>query len=332
MVQQTWKVVITDCDHGAIEEEKEVFQKIGAELVFINSKDEINLTPICKDADGILNQYVLIPRSMIEQLGMCKVIVRYGIGVDTIDLEAATESGIIVANVPDYCLDEVADHAVALLLTCARKILLFDHIVRRGSWNFREGGALHRIKGKVLGLVGCGRIGLGVARRMAAFGVRAIGFDPYLKKAGERVELSDLDTVLRTSDFISIHCPLNESTLHLIGEKEFKKMAKRPLIVNTSRGPIIDEKALIDALETDLVSGAGLDVLETEPPGPANPLFKMENVVLSPHVAFYSEDAISRLKREAAKSVAAVLMGKWPKSVVNREVIERTRAAMKDRR
>jgi D-3-phosphoglycerate dehydrogenase / 2-oxoglutarate reductase len=328
MVQQTWKVVITDCDHGRIDEEKEAFGRMGAELTFVNVKDEAVLTPICKDADGILNQYARMDRRMIEQLSRCKVIVRYGIGVDTIDLKAATESGIIVANVPDYCLDEVADHTVTLLLACARKMLLFDRIVRRGSWDFREGGILHRLQGKVLGLVGCGKIGLAVSRRMTAFGVRVIAFDPYLKNAGEDVELTDLDTVLRTSNFISIHCPLNESTRHLIGEREFKKMGKRPIIVNTSRGPIIDEKSLLGALETGQVSGAGLDVVETEPPDPENPLFKMENVILSPHTAFYSEEAVSQLKRDAAESIIAVLTGRWPKSVVNRDVVGKTRASI----
>jgi len=326
MVQQTWKVVITDCDHGAIEEEKEVLGRVGAELTFVNIKDEAVLTPICKEADGILNQYARMDRRMIEQLSRCKVITRYGIGVDTIDLTAATESGIIVANVPDYCLNEVADHTLAMLLACARKTLVFDRIVRRGSWDFRKGGAIHRLQGKVLGLVGCGKIGLAVARRMTAFGVRVIAFDPYLKRAGEGVELTDLSTVLGTSDFISIHCPLTESTRHLIGEMEFKKMVKKPVIVNTSRGPVVDENALLRALETGQVSGAGLDVVETEPPDPGNPLLKMENVVLSPHTAFYSEESVSQLKRDAAESVVAVLQGRWPKSVVNREVLEKTRA------
>jgi len=192
----------------------------------------------------------------------------------------------------------------------------------------RKGGAIRRLQGKVLGLVGCGKIGLAVARRMTTFGVRVIAFDPYLKRAGEGVELTDLDTVLETSDFISIHCPLTESTRHLIGEMEFTKMAKRPVIVNTSRGPVIDEKALLRALETGQVSGAGLDVVETEPPDPGNPLLKMENVVLSPHTAFYSEESVSQLKRDAAESVAAVLQRRWPKSVVNRDVVGKTRASI----
>ena len=161
---------------------------------------------------------------------------------------------------------------------------------------------------------------------MSAFGVKVITFDPYLDKVSEGIELKDFDTVLKESDFISIHCPLNDSTRHLIGEQAFKKMEQKPLLINTSRGPIIDEKALIEALEKGLISGAGLDVLEKEPPDPQNPLLKMENVILSPHVSFYSEESISELKRRTAKNVSDVLMGRWPRSVVNQEVKGKTRA------
>jgi D-3-phosphoglycerate dehydrogenase len=179
-----------------------------------------------------------------------------------------------------------------------------------------------------LGLIGCGKIGLEVAKRISAFGVRVIAFDPYIEKTQEGIELKDFDTVLKESDFISVHCPLNDSTRHLIGEREFRKMEKRPLLINTSRGPIVDEKALIQALREGFVSGAGLDVLEKEPPDSQNPLLKMENVILSPHISFYSVESISELKRRTAKNVSDVLMGKWPGSVVNQKVIGKTRAAI----
>jgi len=179
-----------------------------------------------------------------------------------------------------------------------------------------------------MGLIGIGRIGLEVARRMAAFDVKVIAFDPFIKKAPDAVELKDFDTVLKESDFISVHCPLNDSTRHLIGEKEFKKMERKPLLLNTSRGPIVDEEALIEALKKGHVSGAGLDVLEKEPPDPKSPLLNMENVILSPHISFYSEESISELKRRTARNVADVLTGKMPASVVNREVIGKTRAIL----
>jgi D-3-phosphoglycerate dehydrogenase len=325
MEYQSWKVVITDCDHGSIEEEKEEFARIGAELILARVRGEEELIHACRDADGLLNQYALLTRRVFENLPKCKVVARYGVGVDSVDLSAATDLGIIVANVPDYCIDEVASHAVAMILTLVRKTAFFDRKVRSNQWDFRQGIPIHRIHGKTLGLIGCGRIGLEVVKKISAFGVRAIAFDPYIQKSKE-VELTDFETILRKSDFISIHCPLNESTHHLVGEKEFRKMEKKPLIINTSRGPIVEENALIQALVNGQISGAGLDVLEKEPPESGNPLLKMENVVLSPHVGFYSVESINELKRRTAQNVADVLAGRWPGSVVNQEVKGKTRA------
>jgi D-3-phosphoglycerate dehydrogenase len=245
--------------------------------------------------------------------------------VDSVDLKAATDFGIIVANVPDYCMDEVADQTVSMILTLIRKTTFFDQKVKSGQWDFRQGIPIYRVRGKTLGLVGCGKIGLEVAKRISSFGVKVIAFDPYLEKVPQGIELKDFDSVIKESDFISIHCPLNDSTRHLIGEQALKKMEKRPLLINTSRGPIVDEKALIQALKEGLISGAGLDVLEKEPPDPLNPLLKMENVILTPHVSFYSVESISQLKRSTAKNVVDVLTGRWPGSVVNQEVKGKTR-------
>jgi D-3-phosphoglycerate dehydrogenase len=270
----------------------------------------------------------LLTRRVFENLPKCKVVARYGVGVDSIDLRAATDLGIIIANVPDYCIDEVASHAVAMMLTLTRKTAFFDRKVKSSQWDFRQGTPIHRIRGKTLGLIGCGKIGFEVAKRISAFGVKVMAFDPYIQRAGEKIELTDFETVLRKSDFISIHCPLNESTRHLVGEQEFKKMERKPFLINTSRGPIVNEKALIQALEEGRISGAGLDVLETEPPSSKNPMLKMENVIFSPHVGFYSEESISELKRRTAKSVSDVLRGRWPGSVVNQEVMGKTRATI----
>ena len=326
MEKNKFKVVITDCDHGFIDEEKEAFERMGAELVLAQVKEEDDLIRVCKEADGLINQYARLTRRVLENLPKCKVISRYGVGLDPVDLRAATDFGIIVANVPDYCIHEVADQTLSMILALIRKTAFFDQKVKSGQWDFRLGRPIHRIKGKTLGLIGSGRIGLEVAKRISAFGVRVITFDPYLQKAPEGIELMDFDTVLKESDFISIHCPLNEATRHLIGEKEFQKMAKKPLLINTSRGPIIDEPALIQALARGQISGAGLDVLEKEPPDPQNPFLKMENVILSPHVGFYSEESIHELKRRAAEIVSTVLSAKWPKSVVNPEVKGKARA------
>ncbi len=327
---EQWKVVITDCDHGYVDIEKEEWDRIGAEMTLAQVKSEKDLISACEHADGLLNQYAPLTRAVLERLPKCKVISKYGVGVDSVDLKAATDFGIIVANVPDYCIDEVADHTISLLLTLARKTAFFNQRVKTNQWDFRQGIPIHRIRNKTLGLIGCGRIGREVARKMSVFGVRAIAYDPYIADTGGAVAFVDLDTVLRESDFISIHCSLNESTRHLLGGREFQKMQKKPFIINVARGPIVDEKELIRALNEDRISGAGLDVLEKEPPDPHDPLLKMENVILSPHVAFYSEESIRELKRRAAEGVSAVLMGKWPKAVVNKEVIGRMRASISE--
>jgi D-3-phosphoglycerate dehydrogenase / 2-oxoglutarate reductase len=328
MEQYPYRVVITDCDHGSIEEEKDEFGRIGAELILAQVQAEKELIRVCKDGDGLLNQYALLSRKVLENLPKCKVISRYGVGVDSVDLRAATDLGIIVANVPDYCIDEVANQTLSMILTLVRKTAFFDQKVKSGQWDFRLGIPIYRTRGKTLGLIGCGKIGIEVGKRISAFGVRVIAFDPYLEKAPEGMEMKDLDSILKESDFLSIHCPLNDSTRHLIGEREFGKMEKKPIIVNTSRGPIIDEKALIHALRKGQISGAGLDVLEKEPPDPENPLLKMENVLLSPHMGFYSEESICELKRGAAKNISDALSGRWPRSVVNREVKDKTRASI----
>ncbi len=328
MISNPYRIVITDCDHGSIEEEKMVLSRIGAQLILAQIREEEDLVRVCHEADGLINQYALLTRRVLEQLPKCKVVARYGVGVDSIDLQAATELGIIVANVPDYCIEEVASHTVALILTLMRKTAFFDRRVKSNQWDFRQGMPIARMRGKTLGLIGSGKIGLQTARMISPFGVGVIAYDPFLKEAPEGVQLKEFDTVLRSSDILSIHCPLNESTRHLIGEREFKMMEKRPLLINTSRGPIVNEKALIRALQEGLISGAGLDVLEKEPPDPDNPLLKMENVVLSPHVGFYSDDSIRELKRRTAENVSSVLQGEWPRSVVNPEVRGRARAFM----
>jgi D-3-phosphoglycerate dehydrogenase len=323
-----WEVFITDCDHGSVEIEKEEFDRIGAKMTLAQVKNEEDLIRVCEQADGLINQYAPLTREVLERLPKCKVIAKYGVGVDSVDLKAATECGIIVTNVPDYCFDEVADHTISLILTLARKTAFFNQKVKSNQWDFRQGRPIHRIRNKTLGLIGCGRIGREVARKMSAFGVRVIAYDPYIGDTGRSIAFVDLDTVLKESDFISIHCPLNESTRHLLGRREFQKMQRKPFVINVARGSVIEEEELIQALNEGWISGAGLDVLEKEPPDPHNPLLKMENVILSPHVAFYSEESIGELKRRAAEGVSAVLLGEWPRVVVNKEVIGRTRASI----
>jgi D-3-phosphoglycerate dehydrogenase len=196
MALKSWKVVITDCDHGFIGDEKEEFDRIGAELTLAQVREEKDSIQACKEADGLINQYAPLTRRVLENLPKCKVIARYGVGLDPVDLRAATDLGIIVANVPDYCIDEVADHIISMILALIRKTAFFDQKVKSGQWDFRQGIPIHQIKGKTIGLIGCGRIGLGVAKRISAFGVRVLAFDPYIEKAWEKIELTDLNTVI----------------------------------------------------------------------------------------------------------------------------------------
>jgi len=197
MERHQYRVVIIDCDHGSIEEEKEEFGRMGAELLLAQVQKEEDVIRACKEADGLLDQYALLNRRVLENLPKCKVVSRYGVGVDSVDLKAATDLGIIVANVPDYCMDEVADQTLSMLLGLIRKTAFFDRKVKSGQWDFRIGIPIYRIKGKTMGLVGCGKIGLEVAKRISAFGVRVITFDPYLEKAPQGIELTDFDTQLK---------------------------------------------------------------------------------------------------------------------------------------
>ncbi len=321
------KVVITDCDQGSIEEERAVFSKLGADLDWAQISGEEEMVSRCHDADGLIIQYAFFTRWVLERLPRCKVISRYGVGVDTIDVQVATELGIIVANVPDYCVDEVSDHTLALFLSLVRKVTLLDRSIRSGTWDFRVAIPIHRLRDMTYGIVGCGRIGQGVARRVSAFGLRVIGYDPYLAEA-EMIELVLFERLLAESDFISIHCSLTESSHHLFRRDQFQRMERRPLVMNLSRGPIIDEVSLIEALEKGWISGVALDVLEKEPPDTNNPLLRRENVILTPHIGFYSEESKSELKRRTAANVSSVLMGKLPDSVVNRAVVGKSRVGL----
>lgn len=321
-----YKVVVTDYEYDTFEPEQEVLNKIGVELTFAQCRTEDDVIAACKDADALINQYAPISRKVIEQLEKCKVISRYGVGFNTIDVVAATEKGIIVGNVTDYCLDEVSDHAIALLLAYARKITTYNNAVKNNHWDFNVGAPIFRLRGRTLGLVGFGNIPQTVAKKAQAFGLHVIAFDPYVPEsiANElQVELVNLDELCERSDYISVHAPLNQHTEGMIGVEQFNKMKKEAFIINTARGPVINEKALIDALQAGQIAGAGLDVIEIEPIEQSNPLLTMENVILSPHAAFYSVESEVELKRKTAENVADVLSGYYPTYLVNKDVKEK---------
>jgi len=316
-------VVITDCNHPSIEIERKMLSEINAELILSNCNTEEDIIKVAKDADGIINQRVSITRRVIKSLNKCKVIVRYGVGVDNIDIKVATECGIIVANVPDYCVDEVSSHAIGLILGCARGIILFNSKVKEKRWGFSLVKPLFRTQGKTLGIFGLGRIGSAVAKKSIGFGLKIIACDPYVSKVNNRIKMVDFPQLLSESDFISINASLTDETWHAFGEDELRAMKKSTYLINTARGAIVDEKILYNALREGWIAGAGLDVLEKEPPDWNNPLLKLDNVIFTPHSAFYSEESYIELKTRTAKAVLSVLNGKLPETIINPQVLNR---------
>ena len=316
------KIVITDCDHPSVEIEREVLSEIDPEFILAQCNTEDEVIEVAKDADGIINQYAPITRRVIESLKRCKVIVRYGVGVDNIDVEAATEHKIIVANVPDYCIDEVSTHALALILACARGITLLDRKRRAKRWDFTLAKPLFRTQGKTLGLFGLGRIGRMVAQKASGFDFRIIAYDPYVSKVDGGIKLVEFSQLLPDSDFVSIHVPLTAETRHSFGENELKKMKKTAYLINTARGPIVDEKALYQALKNRWIAGAALDVMEKEPPDWNSSLLQLDNLIITPHISFYSEESYVELKTKVAQAVLSVLKGELPRPIVNPQVVK----------
>ena len=328
-----FKVVVTDYEFQTLEPEQEVLSSLNVDFVAAQCRTEEDVIAACKDADAIINQYAPISAKVIAQLEKCKVISRYGVGVITVNDTAATEKGIIVANVTDYSVDEVSDHALALLLSLARKIVKLNDEVKSGVWNFNVGKPIYRLRGRILGLVGFGRIPQALAKKAQSFGLHVIAYDPYIPaEVASRfnVQLVELNDLFRQSDYVSVHAPLTKDTKGMISDKQFNLAKKELIIVNTARGPVINELALIRALQEGKISGAGLDVTECEPIQHNNPLLQMENVVITPHIAWYSEESEKELKRKTAQNVADVLSGCYPTYLVNSHVKEKVRLKEKE--
>jgi len=324
------KVYVTDGVFPSLDIEREVLASVGAELALVQCKTEEDVARYCHDADGLLVVYTPIGAKALAGLPNCRVVVRMGIGYDPLDLSACTEFRVCAVNVPDYCVPEVSDHALALILTCARRIAKLDRAVRAGKWSAAQTvPTMQRLGEQVLGIVGFGRIGRELGRKARALGLTVLAYDPYVGAetlAAYGAQRATLAELLARSDYVSINCLLNAETYHLIGEAELRQMKRGAYLVNTSRGPVVDEAALIQALREGLITGAALDVLETEPLAADSPLLSMENVVLTPHAAYYSERAYKELHRRSAQEVARVLSGHYPHSLLNPEVKERLRA------
>jgi len=299
--------------------------KINADVVDVDCKTEDEIIEAAKDADALLVIFAPITRKVLSALPKLKVAVRYGIGYDTIDVDAATDTNVLAVNIPDFCLREVSDQAMALLLACARKLVPSTEGLKEGRWlevqaEMPNTSALYE---QTLGLVGCGHIGQLVAKKARCFDLKIIGYDPYLDKSVAEqagIKLVSLSEVLKGSDYVSLHTPLYKETRHLIGEKELRQMKPTAYLINTARGGVVDEPVLIKALREKWIAGAGLDVFEMEPIEPDNPLLKMDNVVLTPHCSAHTRQAIQRLRLSVAQEVARVLTGKWPRHWVNKGV------------
>jgi len=321
------KVVLTDYVWESLDVEKKTLEGL-ADLVALKTKKPEEFLGEAADCDALLNTYAgPITAQDMARMPKCRIIARYGIGVDTIDLEAATAAGIIVTNNPTYCIEEVAEQTMAMLLACARKIAFYDRLVRAGRWEVPPGKPMFRLVGQTLGLVGFGNIARQVAIRAAAFGMRVLYFDPFVKDA-PGAKAADLDALLRESDFVSLHPPLTPQTRKMINDEAFASMKPTAFLINCSRGPVVDTDALVRALDAKRIACCALDTVDPEPLPDPHPLRGRENVIVCPHAAWYSEQAMRGLQAGAPGEVRRVLTGEWPVNVVNRNVKGRNRAGL----
>jgi len=336
MSGNNWKVVAVN-PHPELDlsYENEALRPLGVEIRRVTAQGEDDVLAATRDADVVVPMWYRIGASVIQRLDRCRLIPSGGIGVDHIDVAAATEHGILVTNMADTFVEEVANHAWMLILLVAKRGLWMHEMATTNRWQEAHTQmfpvlkiSMPRVTGQSLGLVSFGRIARATARRAKAFGMTCLAYDPYVTKEvfeEHGVEQASLDDVFRRADFVSCHLPLSNETLHLIGEAQFRLMKPSAFFVNTGRGKVVDEPALIAALQEGRIAGAGLDVLEQEPPDPSNPLLKMPNVVLSPHVASISDVSDVERRRLLGRQIADALQGRVPKGVVNPEVLPRWR-------
>jgi D-3-phosphoglycerate dehydrogenase len=308
-------IAVTDSPFPSLDPAKAALARLDPELRMAKSTSAEDILSVARDADAVFVTYAKLPGDLLKQLKRCKVIGRFGLGVDNIDIPAAAALGIVVTYVPDYCMREVSDHAMALLLALARKVTLSNKLVQSGRWELPPIVPLRRLDGRVLGLVGFGNIPRALAPKAKAFGLRVVTHDPYVSVqvlAETAVEDASFDALLAMSDFVSIHAPLLPATRGLFNAEAFRKMKKGAYLINTARGPLVDEAALIAALDSGQLGGAALDVVATEPLPKDSPLLGRDNVILTPHTAYYSVEALEELQTKCASDVARVLSGEKP--------------------
>lgn len=318
-----FKVVLTDNIFPDLIIEREMLDKVDAELVEVT--DPATLADEVKDADAVINTYAQMTPEIINGMEKCKLIIRNGIGVNTIDVDACNAKGIMVGNIPTYCIEEVATHAIALMLTLNRKVFLYNRTVREGIWDVKEGMNINSTVGATLGLVGFGRIPRLINDRAQALGMKVLAYDPFVtaEAAAETgATKAEMDQIIEESDFISIHCPLTPETKGMFNYDAFKAMKDSAYLINTARGPIVNEPDLVQALEEGLIGGAGLDVLMEDKGQSEHPLYKFENCIITPHAAWYSETSILRRRTQTVDSVIEVLEGREPNSFLNKAALQ----------
>ncbi len=325
------KVLITDYVWPSTDPERAVLESAGIELVIAPDTSENTLAELAKDVDAIMFCFAQVTSKVLEAATQCKIAARYGIGVDNVDIPKATELGIVVTNVPDYCMDEVTDHAFGMILALNRRLVPHTRDVVRGCWNdVALNQPMHRTRGATMGIVGYGRIGRSLAAKAIGFGMNILTYDPMIEPGSsiEGATATTLDELLEESDFVSLHVPLLPSTENMISAPELARMKKGSIIVNCARGGLIDENALASALESGHIAGAGLDVVEPTPPNPSSPLLAQENVIITPHTAFFSQASTVELEERTAGEVVRVLAGDKPENWINPEVSGNARSGI----
>jgi D-3-phosphoglycerate dehydrogenase len=319
-MDQKKSVAVVDCDHDSIDIERSVLRDLCDPLPWLHCRTEEEVMDQCGGTAGLLIQYAPMTARVLRALTSCRVIVRYGVGVDTIDLKAAAELGIVVSNVPDYGVHEVSDHALTLILCLSRKLFQSDRLIRAGVWDFRAVHPVYRLQKRKLGIIGLGRIGAALAGKAVAIGMDVIAYDPHIAPSSvpSFVRLAGLEELLSEADIVSVHCPLDDETRNMLDERRLRLMKSGSFLVNTARGSIVDEIALEKVLADGTLGGAAMDVFAKEPVRPDHPLLKHGNFICSPHMAWHSEESAVELKRKAAEETRRVLTGQAPLYQVNR--------------
>lgn len=317
-----FKVLLTDYAWADLDIERRTLAEIDAELVVATRQDPESLAALAADVDAIMTNWAKVPATVIQASPKCRIVARLGIGLDNIDVRTATERRIVVTNVPDYCLTEVAEHALALLMSLSRKVAFYHHATKSQEYELQAGPKLRRIEGQTLGIVGLGNIGQRLAEKATALGLKVLATSRSRPAPPAGVTYCTLDELLANSDYVSLHTPLTPETRHLIGGQQLARMKPTAYLINTARGGLIDHAALTAALKADRLAGAGLDVQDPEPPDLSQPPWNHPRVIVTPHAAFVSVESLANLRLRTARQVAACLSGSLPENVVNPQVLD----------